>query len=255
MFNRIILKMKGKMAFKANYWNCVLAALLLSIITGSGAAAGFSSSFNSYSEGYQDGLSANFDGFSLGLGLVAAVIVLFFVAIALLISIFLINPFIVGINNFFVQNRRDHTTKINAVERGFKPNWLNVVKVQFVTNVIIFLFTCLLIIPGIIKSYEYRLVPYILAENPNIDSSKARLISKKLMYGSKWSTFVLDLSFIGWFILGGLTCGLLNLFYVMPYAEATYAELYIALAHPKESEGVGVADPTAKTVEFETTQN
>ena len=87
----------------------------------------------------------------------------------------------------------------------------------------------LFLVPGIIKSYEYRMIPYILADNPTISYEEAFALSKKMMTGNKWDAFVLDLSFIGWRILGGLTCGILSLFYVNPYQYQTNAALYEAL--------------------------
>ena len=88
----------------------------------------------------------------------------------------------------------------------------------------------LFIIPGIIKSYSYRLVPYILAENPDIDTNEALMRSEQLMRGNKWETFIYDLSFIGWYILSIFTCGILSIFWVQPYKLACDAELYRLLA-------------------------
>ena len=75
-----------------------------------------------------------------------------------------------------------------------------------------FLWGLLLVIPGIIKSYEYRMIPYILSENPGMDTKRAFQLSAEMMYGQKWNAFVLDLSFILWLILGAITCGLVNVF-------------------------------------------
>ena len=72
------------------------------------------------------------------------------------------------------------------------------------------------------------MVPYILAENPGMDHKEAFLISKKMMMGQKWNVFVLDLSFIGWRILEAITFGIVGVFYVEPYYQATMAELYAA---------------------------
>ena len=64
--------------------------------------------------------------------------------------------------------------------------------------------------------------------------AEAREYSAQLMEGSKMDAFVLDLSFIGWFLLGALTFGILNLFWTTPYKAATDAELYLALATPNQ---------------------
>ena len=88
------------------------------------------------------------------------------------------------------------------------------------------LWTLLLIIPGIVKSYEYQMIPYLLAENPQMTKEQAFAESKRMMTGQKWRAFVLDLSFIGWNILSALTLGILGIFYVQPYMDATHAALY-----------------------------
>ena len=91
------------------------------------------------------------------------------------------------------------------------------------------LWSCLFIIPGIVKSYEYRMIPYILADNPDIDRKEAFALSKAMMKGNKWRVFVLDLSFILWYLLGSITFGIVNVFYVEPYKQLTDAALYEAL--------------------------
>ena len=100
---------------------------------------------------------------------------------------------------------------------------------MFLKALYVFLWSLLLVIPGIIKGYEYRMIPYILAENPGIDTKEAFAMSKQMMDGNKWNAFVLDLSFLGWIILSVFTCGILAVFYVNPYIYMTDAELYVAL--------------------------
>ena len=70
------------------------------------------------------------------------------------------------------------------------------------------------------------MVPYILAENPGMDSKQVFEISKRMMNGQKMETFILDLSFIGWALVAGITCGIAGVFYVTPYVNATNTELY-----------------------------
>lgn len=81
-------------------------------------------------------------------------------------------------------------------------------------------------IPYIMKTYEYWLVPYILAENPEMECKEVFALTKKLMTGYKWEAFVLNLSFIGWNLLSVCTCGLLSIFYVEPYKAYTMAAFY-----------------------------
>lgn len=73
------------------------------------------------------------------------------------------------------------------------------------------------------------MIPYILAENPKIQRKKAFKLSKEMMKGNKWKTFILDLSFLGWELLSIFTFGLLNIFYINPYKVATTVELYKVL--------------------------
>ena len=73
------------------------------------------------------------------------------------------------------------------------------------------------------------MIPYILAENPKIQRKKAFKLSKEMMKGNKWKTFILDLSFLGWELLSIFTFRLLNIFYINPYKVATTVELYEVL--------------------------
>jgi uncharacterized membrane protein len=72
-------------------------------------------------------------------------------------------------------------------------------------------------------------VPYLLAENPDMSGTEAITLSRRMMDGEKWNAFMLDLSFVGWGLLGLLTCGILLVFYVNPYHACTQAELYNVL--------------------------
>jgi uncharacterized membrane protein len=118
---------------------------------------------------------------------------------------------------------------------------MKVVGSMFSTDIFTLLWSMLFIIPGVYKSYCWRMVPYIVSENPTISGKEARAISTKMMDGSKWAAFVLDLSFLGWIILGVFTLGILNLVFTNPYIYATDAELYLTLSdRPTES-----ADSTA----------
>lgn len=103
--------------------------------------------------------------------------------------------------------------------------WMSVAKVMFVKFVyhLLWSFT---IIGGIIKKYSYFAVPYIIAENPSLEPNEAITLSRKMMDGHKWDCFVLLLSFIPWELLGIVTLGVANVFYIDEYEEAAYAEFY-----------------------------
>ena len=84
-----------------------------------------------------------------------------------------------------------------------------------------FLWSLLFFIPGIVKSYSYALTPYLLATHPEIGAKQALKVSMKLMNGKKGELFVLDLSYLGWILLSGLTCGVHSVFSVSPYQTTT----------------------------------
>ena len=75
------------------------------------------------------------------------------------------------------------------------------------------------------------MIPYLLAENPEMSKEEAFAISKQMMDGQKWRTFVLDFSFFGWILLSGFTCGILAIFYVNPYVFSTQSALYEKLRY------------------------
>ena len=144
-------------------------------------------------------------------------------------KLLIVYPIEIGKNNFFMGIREEEKT-LDSLIFVYKSGQLkNSIITMFMKGLFQWLWTLLLIIPGIIKSYEYRMIPYILSENPGISRKRAFEISKQMMKGNKWKTFVLDLSFIGWQILSALTIGILGIFYVNPYVQGTNAELYAYL--------------------------
>ena len=162
-------------------------------------------------------------------------IVLVASAIGIAIDVLLINPVEFGCRNFFKRNL-DEPAKLSSLTFAFDKNYKNAVKTAFFKDLFIWLWSLLFVIPGIIKAYEYRLVPYIFAENPDMKYSDILAESSKLMKGNKWKTFVLDLSFIGWELLSLCTCGLLSVFYVDPYKLQTDAALYEAIKYGDKKE-------------------
>lgn len=149
-------------------------------------------------------------------------------AFASLINIFLCNPLSVGLVRFFYKNDKENAG-LDNLGFSFSKNYLNIIKILFFRDIKLIGWSLLLIIPGIIKAYEYRMIPYILQDNPDMNSKEAFTLSKIMMSGNKWKAFVLDLSFIGWEILSALTLGILGIFYVNPYVFQTNANLYAAL--------------------------
>ncbi len=225
MWTRAELKENAKKFFKYNYWKMVLVSLVL--LLGGGGTGGSVSYSNSTGRMYSSDGSVHMPQLTTFL-LAFMGVFLAAMVFGLALRLFLFNPLHVGAQRFFVVS---HYQKAELGELGyaFSNGYMNVVKTMFMRGLFTSLWTLLFIIPGIIKGYEYRMIPYILAENPGIDSREAFAVSKQMMDGNKWEAFVLDLSFIGWNILSAFTCGILAIFYVFPYVCMTDAELYVAL--------------------------
>ncbi len=155
------------------------------------------------------------------------------ILIASLISfaIFLLiqNVIIIGRCRYFLEQRKYRNTKIDKLLFPYKvkKTW-QLARVLFVRMIYQFLWD-LTIVGGIIKHYEYSMLPYVLAENPNIGVKDAFKLSKELTNGNKFNLFKLDLSFIGWKILASFTFNLSSIFYFDIYEQCTFAEFYMEL--------------------------
>ncbi len=226
MWTRWELKSNARIVFRRNYWSCVVVAFLLSLFVSSGVAYGASET-SSGSMDYQTAgdlepiMQAISDNISVILPVVLAVL-----AVSFLFWILVSTVLEVGGCRFFILNRTERP-KIRTMFSMFGcGHYGHVISVMVMRDIFLSLWTLLFIIPGIVKSYEYKMVPYILAENPGMKRSEVFAISKRMMQGQKWNAFILDVSFIGWGILSVITCGLVGIFWYYPYQYATYAELY-----------------------------
>lgn len=172
--------------------------------------------------------SFNLNQIGLGIGLSLAAV------IALVFTILIAEPLIVAGRRYFIKATEEENAKMNEMGEVFKKGcWINVTITMLLKNIYNVLWY-LTIIGGFIKTYEYKMIPYILAENPKVNRKEAFKLSKEMMKGNKWKTFVLDLSFILWNMLSVLTFGLLNILYVNPYKSMTFAELYKELKKERQ---------------------
>lgn len=110
-------------------------------------------------------------------------------------------------------------------EGRFVPEFLN----YLLSSIFQFLWTLLLVIPGIVKSYSYALTPYIVSDmvkrGEEVHATSGISESRRLMNGHKWELFVLNLSFIGWEILAILSFGI-GFIWLVPYEQTTKANFY-----------------------------
>lgn len=229
MWTRIDLKEKAKSHVAAFYWPSVLAAFLLTLTYANGSNSGRKITNHDVNQSNNYLIEGVFKDWIDLLILIFGVTFLIAIA-AIAIHIFVMNPLEVGCKKFFLETSYGKSNLSNLAF-GFKNNYSNIVCVILLRNVFVSLWSLLLIIPGIIKAYEYHMIPYLLSENPSMSFNEAKSISSKMMDGQKWDAFVLDLSFILWDILSILTFGLVGIFWLAPYTAFTNAELYKVLSN------------------------
>ena len=151
---------------------------------------------------------------------------------SILVAIFVTDTLLIGERRFFLENRAYRRTTVGRMgfilkERCFKP--LKTIVLVHIYRGLWFL----TVVGGVYKTYEYYMIPFLLSENPNIETKDAFALSKKMMQGHKWRTFLLNASFLTWeipIILGSVLVG--KLFfgddYIFLGGVLTYASLGIA---------------------------
>lgn len=282
MWTSAELKQRAKVALTGTYWKAFAISLIIAFVSGGGGGGfNFTNSFSNFGDssdaddfsiieefGDYDSEDADIDLDSASAGETAALLaflgiffgifmIIFVIAVAF--SIFVGNPVLVGGKKYFLGAaeavNEEEQAKFNLLGHGFKgPHYLDIIKTMFLKDLYIFLWSLLLIIPGIVKGYAYAMVPYILADNPNIGVKRAIELSNQMTDGEKMDMFILDLSFIGWFILAAIPCGL-GYYFLNPYYYSTHAELYRVLREKAldsnicSFEELGFSQPSDEVVE------
>lgn len=219
------LRAKAWESLKGKYWLAFVVVLVTGIITS------FGNSFISFAQQLLDVLNlvdpAELDNEMLIGALVVNGIAAGSTIIGAILSIFVSSAITVGVCNYFIKNTYSKPTFADAFS-GFKVKYGRNIGTLLLVAIKSVLWTCLFIIPGIIKMFEYSMIPYILADNPEITCKEAFKLSKQMMKGNKWRLFKLEFSFIGWLLLCVLTLGV-GTFFLLPYTEAATAEFYAEL--------------------------
>lgn len=233
MWTREELKARAKEVLKTNYWMAFLVCFLAGILGGGGSSSsGFNLNLNARDNNFSKIFNGNFEN-SFNEAMLVLIPIIFGIMIFVMIfalawKIFLGNAILTGKNKYFLETRKGYSDIKNLFYAFHSKKYLNIIKAMVWRDLFIFLWTLLFVIPGIVKAYSYRLVPYLMAENPMLKYDEAIKLSMKITDGEKGEMFVLDLSFIGWYLLGLLAC-CVGVLFVVPYYEATMAELYITL--------------------------
>ncbi|GGG65537.1 DUF975 family protein [Paenibacillus radicis (ex Gao et al. 2016)] len=230
MWDRKELKQRAKQVLRTSYWKAFLVGIILTVVSGGISPPSFNFNFGS------SGSTRDFEwsGGDIDWGIfgpILAFIIVIFIVIflfAIAFRIFLGFPFEAGAMRYF-KGSAEQEVNLNHLMYAFnKFRYLDIVKTMLWRAFLTFLWSLLLVIPGIIKSYSYSQVPFILADNPNIGYRRAVDLSRQMTRGHKFNIFVIDLSFLGWILLGTLAL-FVGVLFVLPYINATKAELYLAL--------------------------
>lgn len=160
-----------------------------------------------------------------------------------LVTVFLSMLINAGYAIYILGIRRGEKMPCSSLFEGFAYAG-KVILLFLLMEIFIILWSFLFVIPGIIAGYRYSFALYNLIENPELSAMEAIRLSKQQTSGYKWKLFVLDLSFIGWYLLSGLTCGILMIWLTpwmeqakVGYFRAIKGEKHIGYFPPEENDG------------------
>ncbi|SFH55828.1 Protein of unknown function [Tindallia magadiensis] len=234
MWTRKEMKESAKRFLGKNYLKAFFVSLMITLVGGSENI--FNNSNQGRSAVSEGGSSINISNLFISrivdsISIPGSLFFMMFFGLSMVVILWGVRVFVgipieVGGRSFFLHGVADGRADIGELASVFKSRYyLNIVKTMFLRGLYNFLWFLLLIIPGIVKHYQYKMVPYIMVEEPHLDSGEAIQKSIDMTQGQKLDLFVLDLSFIGWYLLGSIMFGI-GVFFVHPYYEATYAQLY-----------------------------
>ena len=218
--DRVAIKSLAKEKIKGNKWNLIWPLLVISII----------SSILTNLLGGGNLVTINADSIkslqnmSYEAIMNAAVVNPRAEAINTVVSI-VIGIITAGYVNYVLTFVRNGSASIDDIMDTIKKKWLQILLANILVGIIVFAFSLLLVIPGIVRAIAYAMVTYIIVDS-DLEAKDALKKSREMMNGYKWDYFVFNLSFIGWFLLVPFTFGII-LIWLIPYmnvAEALYYE-------------------------------
>lgn len=221
------LRAEARKALTGHYWLAFLAALISLVLGGYfGAASGSAAGGAAASSSTQTFAQVDPD-------VAAAVAVMFGVVmvISLIVGVLMIavgGAVELGYNVFNLSLYQEDGKPTVGMLFGRFGIFGKALGLRLLMILKIVLWSLLFCIPGIIATYRYAMAPYLMAENTALSASEAINLSKTMMVGNKWRLFCLELSFIGWILLGCLTLGL-GIYFVLPYIKAAETAFYLEL--------------------------
>lgn len=166
------------------------------------------------------------------------IFVLIFMLLYFLLWFLITNPFSVSFRRIFLEARTYKKVDYQKFAYLFYNKCLfNVAIAQALRGLYLFLWAFTIVgLP--IAYYRYKMLSYILAENPSIKPLVALKLSKEMMRGHKWEAFKLDISFLPWYLISSFSFGILSILFVNPYKIATISEYYVYLRELAYNKGI-----------------
>jgi uncharacterized membrane protein len=227
MIDRKDLKERAMRILKKNYWKVFLATLIL-IFSGGVTLQGTYNFTFSENEPFIQGMLPDIKMYTMLSDFLIKFLPTFLLlfTIGALFRVFVGYALEVGGKRVFLDGSKTEEINFKTFTFAFNEHYKKVVKTLFIRDVRIVGWGLLLFFPGLYKWYQYRFVPYILSDNPNLTEKRALEISKIMTRKLKFEMFKLDISFFVWILLGNLFWGV-GMIFVIPYIETTMAELYL----------------------------
>ncbi len=228
----------ARTALSGSYWVAVLVNLIAAALGGAIISDSASFSFN-FNTGFTSGSSAEGNAMSpeAAIALLSTFLVIFAIAMVLALVLSLVymlagSPVRLGHAAFLLKAQDGegvHCSDIKLLFSYYRNYFWSSFLANFLSQLFVFLWSLLFIIPGIIAGLSYAMVPFILSENPDMAPMDALRLSKEMMRGNKWRLFCLNFSFIGWRLLCILTCGV-GFAFLNPYIAQAHASFYRELS-------------------------
>ncbi len=232
MFDRTGLKLQARDRMRGFLGNAILISLICAMLIGDSGGFNFNFNLDSDQSAVQSDYTAELADIFLHplIASVFASVLLFAVICGICYTVFFANVLKVGQKGWFMRYSRGEYPSVGqlfASLRIYKPAMVT----MLLHDVYIFLWSLLFVVPGIVKSYAYRLAPYIIYENPNLSPSETLRLSEEMMKGNKFEMFLFDLSFFWWNLLSAITAGIVGIVYVQPYIGTAEAYVYDAIKY------------------------
>ena len=227
---------QAKEALRGKWFIALIAGVIASLLGGLNGMGGVSISIDgSSSEGGSGTVVPPVGGGDvnvseemleiLGIFLIIFGVVLVVAAIMSFIYLIIGGAVGIGYSNFNLDIIEGREARIGTIFDSF-DQWKTGFVARLLSSIYVALWSMLFVIPGIIASYSYSMMHFVMAENPDMGANEAIRESKRLMKGNKWRFFCLQLSFIGWELLAIFFTAGIGLLWVVPYQQAAYAAFY-----------------------------